>query len=110
MNTINEEKHDAWRNLIAEKKQSGLKVNDFCKEKNITPAQFYYYHAMINRPKKSIAIKQENSKVTPIKIVNPAPLEPNVIRFILPNSLQCILPRNMPLQEIKAMLEVLMSC
>ena len=110
MNTISEEKLDAWRNLIAEKKQSSLRVNDFCKEKNITPAQFYYYHAMINRSKKSIAIKQGNAKVTPIKIVNPVPLEQSSIRFILPNSLQCVLPRNMPLQEIKAMLEVLLSC
>jgi len=110
MNTISEEKLNAWRNLIAEKKQSGQKVNDFCKEKNITPAQFYYYHAMINRSKKLIAIKQENPKVTPIKMVSQAPVEPNVIRFILPNSLQCVLPRNMSLQEIKAMLEVLISC
>ncbi len=110
MNTINEEKLNAWRNLIAEKKKSGLKANDFCKEKNITPAQFYYYHAIINRQKKSIAVKNEKSKITPIKIVNSIPQEQSVIRFILPNSLQCVLPRNMPLQEIKAILEVLMSC
>lgn len=110
MNTISEEKLNARRDLILEKKQSGLRVNDFCKEKNITPAQFYYYHAMINRPKKSTAIKQENSKITPIKIVNSVPQEQNVLRFILPNSLQCVLPRSMTLSEIKTILEVLMLC
>jgi hypothetical protein len=83
-------------------------LKDFCKEKNITPPQFYYYHGTINRPKK--VIKEENSKITPIKIINAASSEQNVMRFILPNSIQCILPRNIPLSELKAMLEVLMSC
>lgn len=110
MNTISEEKLSAWKKLIAEKKYSGLRVNDFCKGKNITPAQFYYYHGIINRPQKTIDIKQEKAKVAPVKIINHPPVEQNVIRFILPNSLQCILPRNMPLSEVKAMLEVLMSC
>ncbi len=110
MNTISEEKLNTWKKLIAEKKQSGLRVNDFCKGKNITPAQFYYYHGIINRPQKAINVKQENAKVAPVKIVNPAPIEQNMIRFILPNNLQCILPRNMSLSEIKTILGVLMSC
>ncbi len=108
MNQPNDDKINQWKNLIAEKKQSELTLKNFCKEKNITPAQFYYYHGIINRPTK--IIKPENSNVTPIKIINSVSSDQNLIRFILPNNLQCLLPRNMPLLEIKAMLEVLMSC
>lgn len=109
MNQTTEEKRNVWKNLIAEKKQSGLMLKDFCKEKNIKPAQYYYYHALINRSNK-FTIKKETSQITPIKIINSSLQEQSVIRFVLPNSLQCFLPRNMPLLEIKAMLEVLMSC
>lgn len=108
VNRISEEKLNQWKNLISEKKQSGLMIKDFCKEKNITPAQFYYYHGIINRAKK--IIKQANSKIAPVKIITPTSQEQNVLRFVLPNSLQCVLPRNMPLSEIKALLEVLMLC
>lgn len=109
MNQINEEKLNEWKYLIDEKKRNKLKLNDFCKEKNITPAQYYYYHALLNRTKK-ITDKKEVSQITPVKIINSNIQEQTVIRFILPNSLQCFLPRGMPLSEIKAMLEALMSC
>jgi len=109
MNQINEEKLNEWKILIDEKKRSKLKLKDFCKDKNITPAQYYYYHALLNRSKK-ITTKKEISQITPVKIINSTLPEQNLIRFILPNSLQCFLPRNMHLSEIKAMLEALMSC
>ncbi len=109
MNKTSEEKLNEWKNLIAEKKQSKLKIKDFCKEKNITPAQYYYYHAIINSAKKA-DIERTASKIAPIKIINSHLQEQSFIRLILPNSLQCFLPRNMSLPEIKSMLEVLMSC
>jgi len=108
MNQTSEEKLNEWKNLIAEKKQSNLMLKDFCKGKNITTAQYYYYHALINSQKK-VAVKKETSQIAPIKIISQN-IQEQPLRFVLPNSLQCILPRNMPLSEIKAMLEVLMSC
>ena len=39
---VTEEKLKCWNLLIEERKQRGLKVEDFCKEKNITVPQFYF--------------------------------------------------------------------
>ncbi|MHB1948132.1 MAG: IS66 family insertion sequence element accessory protein TnpA [Gammaproteobacteria bacterium] len=110
MNPISEDKLNKWRNLINEKKQSGLSLTEFCKEKNISAAQYYYYHAIINRPNKEIKHKDfRNTNLKPIQILNPK--NENVdIRFILPNSMQCVLPRDMTAQEIKNILEIVMSC
>jgi hypothetical protein len=104
----NEEKIIKWKNLIEEKRQSGLLLKDFCKGKNITPSQFYYYHAIINGPKKKKAQKP-NQEVKPIRLIN-NPKDYGVIKFILPNNLQCILPIDMSLQEIKGILGLMMSC
>ena len=46
---ISDEKLNEWRLLIEERKQRGLKVDEFCKEKNITVSQFYYYHKQVNK-------------------------------------------------------------
>lgn len=66
-----------------------------------------YYHKQVNKTQ-----KQKNpslATIKPIKIVNNSVKE-TVIRFILPNSVQCVLPRDMSLSEIKDILEVIMTC
>jgi hypothetical protein len=110
MDQINEDKLTIWKNLIEEKKKSKLMLKDFCKEKNITPSQYYYYHGIINTPGRNKSIRIENSKLKPIQIINSNAKSESVIRFILPNSLQCILPRDISLQEIKNIMELLISC
>lgn len=97
--------------LLEERKQRNLTINDFCQEKNITPSQFYYYQQCINNPEKAKTVKKNSSpKIKPIQIINPTAKENTVIRFILPNSLQCILPSDMSPHDIKAILELAMSC
>lgn len=114
MNPASEEKLNAWSRLFEERKQKKLPVKEFCKEKNITSAQFYYYHGIINKPNgPQVKIKKHKnttSNIKPIQIINSAAKENISIRFILPNSLQCILPRDMSAHEIKAILELVMSC
>lgn len=114
MKPITEEKLNEWRVLLEERRQKGLTVKEFCKEKNITPAKFYYYQEIITKPEKSQEkIQKQKNKSTyikPIQIINSASKENTTIRFILPNSLQCILPRDMSPHEIKAILELVMSC
>lgn len=108
-----EEKLNEWRAFLEERKERKLTVKEFCQEKNITPAQFYYYQGIINNPEKSQPPKAQKSRfsnIKPIQIVKTADKENTTIRFILPNSLQCILPRDMSHQEIKAILELVMSC
>jgi hypothetical protein len=106
-----EEKLNKWRSWFEEKKEKGITIKEFCKEKDISNSQFYYYHDLVYKPEKRQKEKaDQSSKVKPIQIVNPMPKENATIRFILPNNLQCMLPRDMTLQEIKTILELMMSC
>jgi len=109
----NEEKINEWRALLEEKKARELTIKAFCQEKNITPAQFYYYQAIIKNPNKSQdkwqKQKTNKTEIKPIQIIN-STVKENSLRFILPNSLQCILPRDMAVDEIKKTLELVLSC
>ena len=114
MNSLTEKKLNEWRLLIEERKSRGIWIKDFCKEKNITTAQFYYYQKIIttqNKPQVDIKNqKKKRADIKPIQIVNTQSKESSIIRFILPNSMQCVLPREMTAHEIKAILELMMSC
>jgi transcriptional regulator with XRE-family HTH domain len=108
-----EEKINEWRRLLEERKEKGLSVAEFCKLKNIKVSQYYYYQTAISEPNQSRrnrpVRKTDQTPIKPIKIVEPA-RENSTIRFILPNSLQCILPRDMACHEIRSILEVAVSC
>src|SRR6185503_15755897 len=106
---ITNEKLNEWKLLLEERKQRNIKVDEFCKEKNITIPQFYYYHKQVNKAQKPKDQDTINSLIKPIQIVNHTAKEA-VIRFISPNSVQCVLPRDMSLAEIKGILEVVMTC
>ena|SRR6476620_10789148 len=108
-----EEKINKWRILFEERKEKGLKIKEFCKEKDISQSQFYYYHDLVYKPEKAKRQKKETdnlTKIKPIQIMNTVSKENAAIRFILPNNFQCILPRDMTPQEIKTILELMMSC
>ena len=106
---ISDERINEWKTLIEERKQRRIKVDEFCKEKNITIPQFYYYHKQVSKHQRPKNQDTVNSVIKPIQIVNHTAKEA-VIRFILPNSVQCVLPRDMSLAEIKGILEAVMTC
>jgi hypothetical protein len=114
MNPATEEKLNIWRKLFEEREQSGLSIKEYCKVKNIAPSQFYYYQNIITKPNKAqeISKKQKDTAagIKPIQLISSAAKESSSIRLILPNSLQCVLPREISPHEIKTILEVLMSC
>ena len=106
---ISVEKLNEWKLLLEERKQRGMKVDEFCKEKNITVPQFYYYHKQVNKTQNPNNKYHDNAAVKPIQIVS-TPSKDMVIRIILPNNIQCVLPRDMALTEIRGILEVIMTC
>ena len=107
---MNEEKIKEWKLLLAERKQRGLRIEEFCKVKNITVPQFYYYHKKVKQSEARKNKEAGKAVIQPIKIVNSQVKENTVVRFILPNSFQCILPRDMTMSEIKNILELVMTC
>jgi hypothetical protein len=106
---ISDERLKEWKLLIDERKRRGIKVDEFCKEKNITIPQFYYYHKQVNKNQNQKSKSSNNPNVKPLHIVNNTSKE-TVIRIILPNSVQCVLPRDMLLTEIQGILGIIMSC
>jgi hypothetical protein len=111
---MREEKLKAWSLLFDERKQRNIAIKEFCKEKGVSVSSYYYYQDLINKPdkvKKHTKISVKNSSnIKPVQIINSRSKENDVIRFILPNSLQCILPRDMSLDEIKKILDISLSC
>src|SRR5689334_5860184 len=101
----NQEKIAEWRNLIEEQKLSKLTIRQFCTANNLTPSQFYYFKKEIAKNDISKAnIKPEKSiELKPIHVTHGSK-EMASIRFILPNGMQCILPKDISVNEIKAIL------
>lgn len=118
MQAISEEKLKKWQLLLEEREKSKLTISEFCRQKNISPARFYYYQGLIKYPDKlhePKTIKKPQQKqaveIKPIKIIRDIGAKENTpIRLILPNSMQCILPRDISLHEMKAIVEILLAC
>jgi len=86
--------------------------------KNITTSRYYYYQDLIKYPEK-LKLKKQNdklkkeptNKLKPIKVMSThVQHEQTTIRLNLPNSVQCIFPSDMPISEMKAIIEMLLSC
>lgn len=59
-----------WRSRIQSRKLSGLKVNDWCKQNNISRHAYYYWHRRLKD------IKEEQGDVFAEVLPAPAPMEP----------------------------------
>lgn len=93
-----------WKILIEEQEKSGLSQASFCKQKNISVAQFGYYRAL-HKPRQrekmlgsfaSVKINQSSSE--------------KEIRLNLPNGFQCAFSSGVDAAQIKKLVEALLSC
>ena len=118
MQATNAEKLNEWKLLLAERAKSNLTITEFCRQKNIRPSRFYYYQTLINCPDKALLKQQKklltpkiSAELQPIKITKPLTINESIsIRLFLPNSIRCDLPSNIPIAEMKAIVELLLSC
>ena len=56
---------EQWEALILEQQSSGLGIQAFCNQKQLTPSRFYYYRAVLfPAPKKSNAFVQAKLPAT----------------------------------------------
>ena len=95
-------KREQWKRFIEEQEKSGLSQVEFCKQNNLSAAQFGYHKGRKN-------IKQKVTGVfSPVKI-NPS-LNTTEIRLTLPNGFQCALPCGLDKGQLKDLVEVLLSC
>jgi len=118
MQVTNAEKLNEWQLLLSEREKSTLTIAEFCRQKNIRPSRFYYYQTLINFPDKIIKKQQKkllspiiSSDLKPVTITKPLTVHgPTSIRLFLPNSIRCDLPSNIPIAEMKAIVELLLLC
>lgn len=115
MPKVDEEKLQYWQLIFEEQKQSGLSVTEFCKQRSIVPSRYYYYQELIYHPerlklKQDQKKKQSKAQLLPVKVSTSDIKTDNSIKLILPNSMQCIMPSDMDIVKVKALVTALMSC
>jgi len=94
-----------YQKIIAEQKESGLSIKEFCKQKNISIGKWHYYR---------LALKKEKglapNKLSPVKVINKPTNEHHDIKLALPNGFQLALPTDFDPSRLKQLVEVLLSC
>jgi len=104
-NSQKENKLTEYQKLIAEQKESGISIKEFCKQKNISLGKWHYYRAAI---KKSLDLA--SNKLSPVKVINKISNESGDIKLALPNGFQLALPLNTDPQRMRQLVEALLSC
>lgn len=95
-------RYEKWQVLIDEQESSGMSQSAFCKERDITLAQFSYYRGTL-KPKNS-----SSGSFTPVTIKQQ--LISKDIRITLPNGFQCVFPCDLNASQIKEWVRTLLSC
>jgi len=98
------DRHEKWKTLIEEQEKSGLSQANFCKQKNISSAQFGYYRGIL-KPK---PIEKLSTSFATVKL-NQSSCEKE-IRLNLPNGFQCTFSSGIDVTHIKKLVEALLSC
>lgn len=105
-NTEQQVKREKWKTLIAEYETSGLSQVDFCKQKELSSAQFGYYRGAL-KPKQNDPKKPSNAFV-PVKINQQT--NASEIRLTLPNGFHCTFSSDIEGSRVKELIGVFLSC
>ncbi|MEO8402930.1 MAG: hypothetical protein ABI597_14250 [Gammaproteobacteria bacterium] len=101
-------RHAKWQALIEEQERSGQTQAGFCKQREVSSAQFSYYRGLIKA--------KTNNKLTDSNLFSAIHMKKNEsnslaeIRIILPNGFQCYLPSQIDISQVKKLMEALLSC
>lgn len=107
MDSNKAKKYEKWNNLIAEQEKSSLSRRKFCEERSIKLTTFNYY---------CVALKTKEKPLTPSNLFNVVKIKKSnndtsiKVRIVMPNGFQCFVPSHVDPIQIKALVEVLLSC
>jgi len=93
-----------WKILIAEQENSGLSQKEFCNQRGLVLSQFVYHRCSSKNKKTQIT----KPSMKPVKVVG-SEIHGD-IRISLPNGFQCSFPCSLDMNQIKRLVEVLLSC
>jgi len=105
-NSDQQNRHEKWKAIFAEYEKSNLSQVVFCKQHDLSLAQFGYYRSLL----KQKIVKKSKSAGTFASIKISTPSNSEEIRLILPNGFQCAFPCNLNKIQIKELLEILLTC
>lgn len=97
-----------WKSLIAEQENSELSQKDFCNQRGLVLSQFVYYRCSYKNKDKNIQTIKPAPALKPVKIIGNEPH--GDIRLSLPNGFQCSFPCSLDLNQLRRLVEVLLSC
>jgi hypothetical protein len=95
---------EQWREWIEAQKSSDLSQTEFCKQNNLSFAQFNYYRRQFIEKKEKLSA----SLFTSVQLSKPA--AEASLKIILPNSFRCEIPAGTDPSYMKRLIEVLVSC
>lgn len=95
-----------WKSLIAEQENSGLSQKEFCNQRGLVLSQFVYYRCSSRNRNKNI--QTDKPALKPVKVIGNE--NPGDIQLTLPNGFQCSFPSSLDMNQIKRLVEVLLSC
>jgi hypothetical protein len=109
MENHSQEKHAKWRKLVEEQQASGLSQKEFCMKRELVLSQFVYYRCQIKNVTRAEPAVIHN--FAPVKISSQEKgLLSTEIKLLLPNGFQCIFPSQIEANQVKRLVEVLLSC
>lgn len=104
-NQKKEQKLAECQELLAQHKESGLTIKEFCKQKDISPGKWHYSRRMCANH-----AKISPRKLSPVKIISNTVSEGVGIKLALPNGFQILLPADIEVTRVKQLVEALLSC
>jgi hypothetical protein len=104
-NTEQQSKREKWKSLIAEYETSGLSQIAFCKQNELSSAQFGYYRGALKPKQKE---PKEPNTFVPVKINQQTSV--NEIHLRLPNGFHCTFPSDIEGSRVKELIVVFLSC
>lgn len=96
-----------WRLLVEEQARSGLSQKTFCQERNLVLSTFTYYRCLFKREEKQST--ETTGSFKPIKLFHQE-INTSEVRITLPNGFDCSFPAGFEISQLKALMEVLLSC
>lgn len=99
-------RHAKWQALVNQQKQSGLTQREFCKQQ-LKLSTFAYYSSVFGNKKKN---QKEIPTFIPVEIKNSSKPKTVKLKIIFPNGIQCFLPENLQVNNIKKFIEALNAC
>lgn len=105
---IEDKSQPDWKALIAEQEISGLSQREFCRQRDLVLSQFVYYRHSSRKKDKTI---NPEPSLKPVRLTgNESSAISGDIRLSLPNGFQCSFPCTIETNQIRRLVEVLLSC